>query len=313
MNLLADNFIADMYGPHFLAFYAAVIVTTLLACAWRRRSADSTRHLAPMPLPGEPDPVETAYLRGGANEVTRLVTFDLVQRGFLRIVEPTKSWFRTAEPPTIARAQGTPPPRLLLPMETAVLTFHDVPHPPKDLFGAQSLASRMETLCVEIANRLKAERLLAEPGARLEAWRCGILGAAIILGLGGYKLAVALSKGRTNVGFLLILAILSMVALLLVCRTGRQSARGKDYLKRLQAAFKRLESQKTRMGLRGPDPGLLLLVSIFGLGTLQGTAHDAYRKLFLQGSSGGCGGGCGGGGGGCGGGGCGGGCGGCGG
>lgn len=34
MNWFLHNFIADMYGPHFLLFYSHVIVVTLAVCWW---------------------------------------------------------------------------------------------------------------------------------------------------------------------------------------------------------------------------------------------------------------------------------------
>ena len=43
-----------------------------------------------MPIPTKPDPYEIAFLRGGENEVTRLLAFDLINRGYLRVAEKGK-------------------------------------------------------------------------------------------------------------------------------------------------------------------------------------------------------------------------------
>ena len=41
------NPISDMYGPHFLVFYGAVIALTLAFCYWRIRRADTSGGLPP--------------------------------------------------------------------------------------------------------------------------------------------------------------------------------------------------------------------------------------------------------------------------
>ena len=51
------------------------------------------------------------------------------------------------------------------------------------------------------------------PEARAAAWKIGGRSALVIVGLGGYKLLVALAKGRNNVGFLLLMGVVSLVML----------------------------------------------------------------------------------------------------
>ena len=53
-------------------------------------------------------------------------------------------------------------------------------------------------------------------------------GTAIIIGLGGYKIFVALSKGRSNVGFLVIMGILGIIILFSVCSSADESMGGDD-------------------------------------------------------------------------------------
>ena len=50
------------------------------------RGRDRTANLPPLPIPADPDPCEIAYLRGGENEATRLIVFDLIQRGCLGVL-----------------------------------------------------------------------------------------------------------------------------------------------------------------------------------------------------------------------------------
>ncbi len=44
-------------------------------------------------------------------------------------------------------------------------------------------------------------------------WPVRLAGAAVIVGLGGYKLAVALAKGRHNVGFLIMMGLVALCIL----------------------------------------------------------------------------------------------------
>ena len=52
-----------------------------------RRAMDRTGNLDVPPVPESPDPYRIAYLRGGENEVLRLMLFDLVRRGHLEMTE----------------------------------------------------------------------------------------------------------------------------------------------------------------------------------------------------------------------------------
>ena len=71
----------------------------------------------------------------------------------------------------------------------------------------------------------------AEPAPSLSPGTIKLLGGIVIAGLGGYKLIVALSKGRTNVSFLILMGLVSLVVLAnLKPRSGesRPGPRGTD-------------------------------------------------------------------------------------
>ncbi len=309
MNWLLHNPIADMPGPRFLLFYAMVIVLTVVGCWLARRSSDPTTTLAPPPVPPNPDPYEVAYLRGGENEVTRVAILSLIQRGYLRATQTPKHLLASAGEEHLAHAPDHPDPRHLTPMERAVFGWFATAHTAGEIFQSTELTSRIQAYCLPYDSHLKSQRLLMPPEASQSAWNIGRTGALVILGLGGYKLALALMKGRTNVAFLILMGLLSLVPLVLVCRTPRISSRGRAYLERLQLAFDRLKGRAASLAQGGVDPNLLLLVGLFGVGVLAGTPYDYYQKMFHKAASSGgsCGGGCGscGGGGGDGGGGCG--------
>lgn len=328
MDWLMLNPIADMYGPHFLILYSIVIVITLLACYWRMRVNDPTQQLPPLPIPANPDPYEVAYLRGGENEVSRLVIFNLIEQGYLYIHE-RKGYLQSHEK-KLEQVQDHPDPRQLAPIERKVFSY---------LSGKVSIGSAITGLeysaslntagkifnsplpahvkddCAVYEQRLQNERLLNTDEMKGIGLRVGIDGAIPILFLGGYKLIVALEKGHRNVLFLIGMGIISLIFLGAICKPHRLSYRGQDYLNRLQKAFELMKAnatgwyypyQTTYNSTSGvaDSVSLLLLMAIHGIGILAGTEYYEFIEMFAASKSGGggCGGGCGGGGcGGCGG------------
>jgi uncharacterized protein (TIGR04222 family) len=295
MNWLFQNFIADMYGPHFLLLYGSVIVATLIGVRWGIRSADATASLPPPPLRSNPDPYELAYLRGGENEVTRLAIFSLIQRGYLKVSETKKWWGRVER--RLSQASGGPDWRHLSPGEQAVFRFFTLPHTAAEVFQTGPQAIGLTGLCSEYETKLQHEDMLYPPQALDTGRLIQILGAGIILCLGGYKLIAALIKGHSNVVFLLAMGIAALFGLALVGRIPRLSYLGRDYLKRLQQAFERMKPKTTNASSAMPDATMLLLVSLFGVGVLSDTSYAYYGQMFNQSSgAGGCGGSFGGGG-----------------
>lgn len=316
MSWLMHNPIADMYGPSFLFFYGCIIAATLAMCWWRLRAADPTADLPPLPLRANPDPYEIAYLRGGENEVTRLAIFDLIQRGYLKASEDKKWW--GGKDQRLARAPGHPHPRHLSPTELKVFRFFSSSRTAAEIFQPNSLPKDLQGLCQDYEIKLQDEQALCPAEVSEAAWRIGRVAAVILLGVGGYKLTVAIAKGHFNVIFLIIMCIGSLVGLAVVCRPPRLSKLGRDYLKRLQGVFERQKPKAGAAAAGVADTTLLLLVSLFGVSVLTETSYAYLGEMFRRSTAGGgswgggCGGGCGGGSG-CGGGGCGGGgCGGCG-
>ena len=300
------NLLADLSGPHFLLLYLVVIVGTLVWVGVTRQALDPTFRERPPQVPVSPDPYEIAYLRGGENEVTRVATFALIQRGYLEINETGS---RRTKQQRIGQCPAHGDLSLLSPLEQALFRDFSSPRTAPEIFQSP-LPQNVKAHCAGYEQSLSAERLLTTEDQR-QATKClGGTAALIFLGLGGYKLAAALANGYNNVLLLLLMAVVSTIVLAVMVQTRRLSRRGEEYLRRLQQAFHALKHPA------GADAGdsLVLSVSIFGMALLAATPQAAYGRMFAQSaSSGGCGSGGGCGGGGCGGGGCGGGgCGGCG-
>ena len=309
MDWITENPIADMYGPAFLMFYTLVIGITLVCCWWTLHSG---RNATPPTVPQNPDPLEIAYLRGGANEVLRLTLFDLFRRGYLSIEG-------TGANQKIGQAAPGQNPVGLSALEQAVFAAFKYPMAAGSVFSSAAMRS-ITPLCRDYESDLQGSGLLEIPGTHAENVQIGLAGAVIIVGLGLYKFAVAIQHGHHNVGFLLVMLMLGLIILAAVCIPNRLTKRGKAYVRQMQQVFAglRTPSGQTAYGIENAH---LLCYGLFGAGILLDTEYNAFAALFRQStvsSGSGCGasssscggGGCGGGG--CGGGGCGGGCGGCG-
>lgn len=308
MEWLIHNPIADMYGPRFLLLYGGVIALTLVTCWWLLRQRDATASLRPPLIPSQPDPLEIAYLRGGENEVTRVIIFDLLQRNYLRLTDAT--------PQKVEQAPDHPDTRHLSTVEDLVFAWFSSPASLSDIFQSERVSAQLAEHCNAYEQRLHNEQLLLPAQVQQYGRQLFLNGAVLIGGLGGYKLLVALYKGYWNVWFLIIMGVAAIALLRWLCKTSRLSQRGQAYVKQMQLVFERLK-ERTAKGAAAIDPAFSLLVGVFGLGVLTGTSHQNFMQLVQEKASKtesasswgvGCGSGCGS----CGGGGCGGGCGGCG-
>ncbi len=83
MDILINNPISHMYGPYFLVFYGVVIILTVMGCNFILKG--NGFNSASIEIPSKPDLYEIAYLRDGEKAVSKLVCFELLQKGFLQV------------------------------------------------------------------------------------------------------------------------------------------------------------------------------------------------------------------------------------
>lgn len=330
MEWLLDNPLANMYGPTFLLVYAALTVTLIVFHRYRIKSLDWTAKMPLPQIPSNPDPYQIAYLRGGENEVIRSVVFALTQRGYLI---HTKDFLRNKS--TFSKAGKMDDLHLLSKMEREVLYYFAEPKDAYEIFQSDGIADIVRNQCAAYEEKLVNEKLLTPPEVKSAAERNAGMAAIVILLIGGFKFIAAVSHGRFNVIFMIIIAVIGLITLYASTKIPRLSHRGRAYLEALQIAFYNLKTQaakKKEITTMQPehtfaavDP-LLLTVGLFGVGALAGTNYgyfeDSFKKSAVadggSSTSSGCGSTCGsscssgggdsGGGSSCGGGGCGGGC-----
>ena len=302
----------DMRGPEFLQFYliyglAALVGFRILRTLWMhsRLPSNSTRW-SPGTYPREGDGYVIAFLRGGEKEVASALLGRLVTAGRLVLdgVRLQRGDTSQLQGPRLAPIEQTA-------LEAVTAT--------SDTLAADAEGRIQRSLGPSFASMqsdLERNGLLVSDEQRRGLWGFTALALLAVPGLGLVKLVVALERGRTNVGFLIVLTLLFFFLVRWVMKLPRQTPAGRKYVAWLQASHKGL-AQQVADGRR-PGDETALLMGIYGLAALPITLpymNDLRRAIQPPGSSSGdSGSGCGSdsGGGGDGGGGGGGGCGGCG-
>ncbi|MGH9723137.1 MAG: TIGR04222 domain-containing membrane protein [Bryobacteraceae bacterium] len=265
--MLLHNPVADMRGPEFLILYLTIIAATLLIYWFRLQSVDQTESLGPALIPTNPDPYQIAYLRAGVDEVVRLVVAGLADRGYLDVNRALSQIRQSASPPDLHPLNH---------FERRVFDWFATPKYSRDMASTQ-LRMEAGTHCRQYEGILQNEQLLTSAETRAAAWRLAWTAISVIAILGGYKLIVALSRGRRNVLFLILMGIAGSAIALVMARRPRLSARGRAWLRRLELAYESLRPgyADAAATMQGSAP-LLLAAGLFGTGILAGGAYEHF-------------------------------------
>jgi uncharacterized protein (TIGR04222 family) len=283
-------------GPQFLLFYALFALAVLLALYFGRRTLEK----GPLPTIGLKEPYLFACLSGGPAEVIRVATIGLVDRGLLTLVGGTAHLARE-DAPALGQAR----------IEKRIL---------ESFRGGASLASAAQAegllaaARADYEHRLVSFRLLPNGEARHLRQLLLVAALALLIGMGGAKIWVALKSGRTNVEFLIIEMILACIVAWKIHNPYR-TRRGDDYLASVRSLFANLRQRADSLRPGSGSRDVLWLTALFGVAMLPSSTFPAIAHVWPRATSTSSGSGCGssGGGSGCGGGGGGGGgCGGCG-
>jgi uncharacterized protein (TIGR04222 family) len=285
----------NVTGPQFLLLYVALAVAANLWLRWHYSTRE--REVRPGALSLTNDPYQIALLRGGPAEAIRVAVITLLNRGLL-----TEEDGRLHAPRTDAAEF------VRHPLDHALLEAFRAPAP-----AEQALKSRGALAACETYEReLEKKQLLASAKTRAARFTPLVIALGFTLGVAAWRIVYALSKGRTNVGFLVVLAIVCTVALVIAYRK-RLTALGVDTLRGLERLYAGAKQRiATSLGSRDSFDASLI-AAVFGLAALSTADFPYLARVFpppkpsQSGSDGGssCGSSCGGGG-------CGGGCGGCG-
>jgi uncharacterized protein (TIGR04222 family) len=284
----------NLPGPDFLFFYGLFALGVIAALYFGRRHYES----GPLPSIDLKDPLLFACLRGGPKEVVSVAILGLIDRGFLKATGRTITRSSEAKPELVSRR-----------MEKEVLGHFNQA---AEIDAALKDAALLRVASQDYEEPLQHYQLV--PDAHRLRIRFLLLMAALaaLVGVGGIKLAIALSAGRSNIGFLIVM----MLVAAFVAFRGRgpyRTTMGDSYLASIRNMFAGLHERAAAIRPGSGSRELLWLTALFGITAVPAAAFPFVPQLWpkpAQASSAGCGSSCGSSGGGCGGGG--GGCGGCG-
>lgn len=286
----------DLRGPQYLLFYVIVAVGTLVLLAHLRRRRE--RELTGDTTPRLHDPYAIAFLRGGKHELVRVATVSLVDRGLLA--------FQSEQLVTTPVGRET---QVRKSIEAYILKFCEEVRRPEELFET----TYFDTVEVDYTHELEQHQLLAGDDVHAVRRPLFLSAAFVLLFFSVGKIVVAVSRGRTNIGFLVLFTIFALLIARGVAYP-RLTDRGQRFLDELRNVFQSLKLRAPTLRSGGANADVALAAAVFGVTALSPGDFGWAVKLHPRtgdgsssSSSGGCGGGSS-----CGGGGCGGGCGGCG-
>lgn len=267
-TFVLDNPVADLSSFEFLAFYAALCIGTIVLARRYVAKSDASAALGREPLPAVFDPFEIAYLRGGANELVRYAVFDLTRNGLLELIPGERK--RKSH---IRRTAEAPKPAAMHPVCSIVYAFFDEPKTAEELF-ASNVPAAVETAFAPERARLEQRQLLATQEARAAARTARWAAFAVIVLVGGYRIAYALAMHHRNIGFTIAIMLIAAVVLFPLTRVQRLSQRGRQYVTTLRASL-------TGGGSAAPSPAseaFPIMVAAGGLALLAATPYDGLNQ-----------------------------------
>ncbi len=284
----------DWRGPEFLVFYVILGVIVIATVAvLRRRSEPAGAMMAPLT-----DYLKIAYLRGGPDEALRIATISLLDRGLVEAVDEHH----------VKTSSRTMPAGLQRTEERVLETCKDSTRA-SAIVDDTSLQITVRTDC---EGHLVRAGLLPDDTVKADRQWLLMAGMALLAVVALVKIVIALSRGRTNIGFLIVALPIFGYLLYRIANPARTLA-GEAMLADLRQLFTALKDRMWSIGTPREAQELALVAAVFGISALPGRGAVS-EKLFRRpqsasssscgsgGSSCGssCGGGCGGGCGGCG-------------
>jgi uncharacterized protein (TIGR04222 family) len=307
----------DLRGPEFLVFYFFLSLLVIAGVVFLRRLSEDRDNGKP-PID---DPYFVAFLRGGESEALRVAALSLIDRGLLTLKSSRASVLFPGS--ADSRLELTDPAAIETvkrPIEKRILEAFKNSQP------VHSTLDSLEgcTACFDYAINLERFGLLPDEEVRKARFRRVAIAIGILLGVAAVKVLIALSRGRSNI---LFLVILSGLAAFVAFKTSNpfRTARGEKFLQDVKSLFGSLRRRAASLRPGGATSDLVWLASAYGLTEVSpilfpqvtalrprrqprgldstgwgsrnsscGTASSCSSGSSSCGGGGGCGGGCGG-------------------
>ena len=259
----------DLTGPQFLLVYIIFAGLVIAGLVFARRHAELSPSTPRIDLS---DPYLIAFLRGGEKEVLRVATVTLIQRGLL--VRDGKQ---------IQRAENASPNSVRIPVEQALLNKYARSGKVSWMFEDDGLS----LACEPYARTLQRARLLPDDYVHRGRLVRLVIATFLLTGVGFTKVMIALDAGRTNVGFLIVLIIASLIIAAAISFP-RLTESGKAMIFDVQSLYGGLRHRASpinagpasaaQVGSAGVEP--MMLAAVFGVGALAGSGFSFAEGLF---------------------------------
>lgn len=254
------NLITPLSPEQFLVLYLVLCVGILVICRWYVRIHDVSRSMPPLPVSSDVDAYEVAYMRGGENALTRVIMVSLAERGYLTMVGTS-----------IVRTSVSPDP--LAGVERTVYEWFSVARTAEEVFKS-SLPNRVAGQCLRYEERLQAERLVSAELLGRAGAKAAMLAGLVIVAILGWRLLVSHGEEYAATPWL---GFMSLGVAVVVCCSGRLTARGRAYVDQLKPILDRLRpSTGSRYALKA---------AVLGMSALKGTPYREFGALFEQSQS----------------------------
>ena len=174
----------DLRGPEFLVFYGCLGAAVTVLVILMRRAGE--RGDPPHPLS---DYLEIAYLRGGAAEAIRVAILTLVNRGMLTL----------SGDDAVEAGRQDAAGRVTKSDERAILSRTAIATKAQDVIDDTTVTG---TVTAECEPTLVRRGLLPSPDQRAVRTRLFLAAGGALAAVAAIKIVIAISRGRSNVGFL---------------------------------------------------------------------------------------------------------------
>jgi uncharacterized protein (TIGR04222 family) len=222
---------------------------------------------ATMPRIDLGDPYLIAYLRGGARGTLGVAVTSLIDRGLLLLHENGRVQARDDEVEKLVRR----------PIERDVIRAAKQPTPFAGLAEDGEVDAALQSYQRELA-RLK---LLPDSSVRVVRSFIAALGVFLVMGAAVAKLSVAASRGKHNVGFLMIFSVLACAAVAWTI-VRRRTRLGDRLLEDIRVLFQPLRVRAPTLVSGGATSEAALVSSAFGLGVLPAWSFPQAHQFERQ-------------------------------
>jgi uncharacterized protein (TIGR04222 family) len=253
----------DLPGPQFLGFYLLFSAAVLAGMHWLRRVQEG----GPAPMVVLDDPYLVAYLNGGRDQSAAVAAASLIDRGLLKLEGSVLTAGRE-DAEELARR----------PLEKALVKRVKEGG---DVTAVLQRGYFLDEPCKAYAESLQQLGALPDEEVERARWRRFFLTAGLLGGVALIKVAVALSRGRSNISFLILLAAL---ACWVAYRIGFpfRTARGDALSADLKTLYASLKERADSIQSGGASNELAWLGAVFGLAAVPLTLFPLADELLSR-------------------------------